>query len=364
MCGYPKIILQRGNFMKPDIRAIPDFDDFVKALRLQPTERLHQFDFNISNEIKEAVLGRKVLTAKDEVEFWQSAGYDYVQVRLMSKVVHSSALESEQASVSVSSSHGLLTSMNDLNKGGYEWSPFNDGTWNVEDYDLDYICEIADNLPDNMKLMIHAADIYTRSWMAMGFEDFCYALYEDEELIEELFRQNYIEEQILLDAVFDKIGDKIGAMLYSDDLAYTEGLMVSAETYRRYLFPYLEKLFKRAKDNNLPIIYHTDGRLWDVFDDFKRLGVNGIQPLEPKSFNFDELKEKRGKDFCLMGSIDLDIVSRGTKEDVRNIVLNNMKVLGHDGGFIVGVSNTVPKYVNVDNYVAMIETARNFESKK
>ncbi len=334
--------------IKPD----PDFCRLRKTLLLEgKADRVPLFDFNVHPSIMEKVIEKPLQTAEDEIDFWAGSGYDYIQIRLKP---HSLAPISSKT---VSSSHGNLKSMKQLMHEKFEWTGFYMNEWSMDDYNLTYLHDLKSKMPDSMKFIAHAADIFTRSWIAMGFEDFCYALYEDPDLIAELFRQNAIAEIRMLNVLVDNFGDKIGALFYSDDLAYTEGLMVSAEVYRQYLWPYLRKLFSVAKKLNIPIISHTDGRLWDVFDDFYELGVNGIQPLEPKSMDLVELKQKRGHQFCLMGSIDIDVLSRGTENEINNMVRERIRMLGHNGGYTVGTSNTVPDYININNYKAMIEAA-------
>lgn len=333
----------------------PDFGRLRRTLLLQgKADRVPQFDFNIHESVKEKVLGYRPVSAQDEIDFWVQAGYDYVQIRLK-------PLDSTQGALqSVSTAHGCLHSMEQLVQGEFEWTPSYNRSWNLEEYNFRYLKEIYRLLPEGMKLIVHAADIYTRSWIAMGFEDFCMALYDQPELVAELFRQNALAELNMLDLLVQEFGDKIGTLLYSDDLAYTEGLMVSANTYRTYLWPYVRQIIDVAKKLDAPVIYHTDGRLWELFDDFAEMGVHGIQPLEPKSMDLLELKEKRGHQFCLMGSIDIDRICRGTPEEIEEMVREKISHLGHNGGYAVGTSNTVPDYVNFENYRAMIEAAHKY----
>lgn len=335
-----------------NIKPEPDFQRLRKTLLLQgKADRTPLFDFNIAGEIKEAVIGRKLKNSDDEIDFWLQSGYDYVQIRLIPQTPFT------RTSQTVSSSHGSLKSLDQLNSSEYEWTSIYKNTWDLKDYNFDTLKEIYKKLPQDMKLIAHGADIFTRSWMAMGFEDFCYALYEQPELIEELFLQNAVMELRMMEVLIQNFGNKIGAIFYSDDLAYTEGLMVSKQVYRTYLWPHFRKITQFAKDLDIPIIYHTDGQLWEIFDDFAEMGVNGIQPLEPKSMDLSELKAKRGDQFCLMGSIDVDTLSRGTTEETEQMVKERIEILGYNGGYTVGTSNTVPDYVNINNYKAMIEAA-------
>ena len=106
----------------------------------------------------------------------------------------------------------------------------------------------------------------------------------------------------------------------------------------------------------MPFLYHTDGRLYDVLDDLARVGVNAIQPLEPKAMDPLEIKRRWPGKFCLCGNIDLDLMARGTPDEVERHVRAKIERLNVGGGYMPGVSNTVPDYVKFENYARMIET--------
>lgn len=343
--------------MSINIKLDPNFQRLRKTLLLQgKADRVPLFDWHIDGKLKENIIGRPLRDAGDEIDFWVKAGYDYVQTWLIPKswTVKSSEVKTTQTE---KSSHGMQITLEQLKSSEFPWTPLYKNTWKLEDYNYEFHKEMALKLPEDMKFIVPIADIYTDSWMTMGFEDFCYALYEDPEIIEELFRQIAIARMRLLNVMVESFGNKIGALIYADDLAYTEGLMVSSEVYRKYLWPYVREIVKVAKQLDVPIIYHSDGKLWEVLDDFVEMGINAIQPLEPKSMDLVELKQKRGHQLCLIGSIDLDLLSRGTPMEVDEMVRERIELLGYNGGYVVGASNTVPYYVNIDNYRAMLEAA-------
>ena len=109
-----------------------------------------------------------------------------------------------------------------------------------------------------------------------------------------------------------------------------------------------------------PLIYHTDGRLYEVFDQLAQIGVRGIQPLEPQSMDPLEIKRRWPGRFCLMGNIDLDLMSRGTPSEVEAHVRDRIDTLNVGGGYMPGVSNTVPYYVKFENYMRMIQTVYSY----
>lgn len=179
-----------------------------------------------------------------------------------------------------------------------------------------------------------------------------------------------VENPDLVEAIFNKIGEiiysafkgvmscpNLGALWFTDDIAYTEGLMVSPKVLRKYLFPWIKKIGDLAKENNLPYIYHTDGRLWEVLDDLIDCGINAIHPMEPKAWNAVEVKKKYGNKLCLIGNIDLDRICRGTTVEIEEMVKERIKNLAKGGGYCLGSSNTIPNYVSIENYKAMLEAS-------
>jgi len=213
-------------------------------------------------------------------------------------------------------------------------------------------------LPDNMKIICQYGDIFTWVWHFLGFETFSFALIENTKLIE---------------LMFDKIGsivynlfencltfDNIGALFYSDDIAINTGLFASPQVLRTYLFPWMKKIGELCASHNIPYIYHTDGNYWEVMNDLKDCGINALQAIEPQAMNIFELKKNRGNDFCLIGNIDVDLLTRGKKEKVINEVKRLLKYVAPNGGFCLGSGNTVADYVKYENYLAMINTAKEF----
>lgn len=76
-----------------------------------------------------------------------------------------------------------------------------------------------------------------------------------------------------------------------------------------------------------------------------------------------EVKKRYGDKLCLIGNIDVDLLSRGTEEEVRKVVLNNIESAGMNGGYCAGSGNSIPEYVKFENYLAMIMTVKEFNDQ-
>jgi uroporphyrinogen decarboxylase len=152
----------------------------------------------------------------------------------------------------------------------------------------------------------------------------------------------------------------VDAIWYTDDIAFIGGLLVSPETLHEYFFPWLRRIGELARKYNKPLLYHTDGVLWDVFDEIVACGVDGLHPIEPKAMDIVEVKTRYGQELCLLGNVDVDILSRGTTDQIRSIVKHNIESVGADGGYCVGSGNSIPEYVKYENYLALLSATREF----
>jgi uroporphyrinogen decarboxylase len=225
---------------------------------------------------------------------------------------------------------------------------------------LEWLAELVKVLPSGMKILLHTADVFTLAWEMLGFDEFCLKSLEEPDYIRDVMDSLAAAQLTATKAAIDVAGEAIGAIFYSDDIAYTEGLLLSPRFYGEFLFPTMRAFAQLGQRVGAPLIYHSDGRLYDVLDDLSATGVRGIQPLEPKSMDPLEIQRRWPGRFCLIGNIDLDLMSRGSEADVERHVRDRIDRLNTHGGYMPGVSNTVPYYVKFENYQRMIQTVYSY----
>ncbi|MCR6544635.1 uroporphyrinogen decarboxylase family protein [Dehalobacterium formicoaceticum] len=80
-------------------------------------------------------------------------------------------------------------------------------------------------------------------------------------------------------------------VLLADDLAGTDGLMVSPRFLQEYYFPLLADLIAEYGKDQVPFLFHSDGQVLDLVPMLKNTGFRGIQCLQPSCgigpHNFD-----------------------------------------------------------------------------
>lgn len=349
-----------GGVMNPQ----PDFLRVRKALLLEgEPDRVPLAEVNVDRTIKAAVLGKPISDLRSEVDFWMTAGYDYVPLfvglgsfleelyqdrasgRFTTPKQQQVAVEEEER-VWAEEKAGAITSHEDFE--AFQWP-------SLDDMELSIVEEVDSYLPPGAKVIgVLVTAIFTQVWKLMGFETFCFSLVDDPVLVERMFEKiGTIQYQAFQAMARSKV---VGAIWITDDIAYTEGLMVSPKDLRHHLFPWFERMGQMAREVDLPLIYHSDGRLYPVLDDLIACGFNAIHPIETKAMDIEHLKQTVGDKLCLIGNIDLSYtLTRGTPQEVEEEVKLRLRTIAPGGGYCLGSSNSIPDYVLLENYNAMRE---------
>ena len=338
---------------------MPDFENLQNTLLNKKSRYVPMIELGIDPSIKAKIIGRPILNPDDDIEFMLTAGYDFVKIQpeivmnLNRKVLRNTGQESDSQDRAWSpEGQGIITN----------WEEFEKYTWPKKE-DINYSrFEIMSNyLPENMGIIGQYGDIFTNVWELMGFETFAMAIYEQPDLVQAIFEK--ISDLIL--SMFDTMADmeSVGVLWYSDDIAYSSNLMVSPDFLRTNFFPILKHIGNLAKKRDIPFIYHTDGVLWEVMDDFIECGVTALHPIEPKSMDIYEVKQKVGDQLCLCGGVEVDLLARGTRQEVAELSRKYIEEIGRNGGYCLGSSNSIPNYINPDNYQAMLLAGRNYQRK-
>jgi len=191
-------------------------------------------------------------------------------------------------------------------------------------------------------------------WHSMGYEHFALSMFDDPALVEALMDKltdwlaEMVEGLCALDFDF---------MWAADDIAHRTGTMFSPDHYRDILLPYQRKV---ADKITKPWIFHSDGNLMPILDDLLSLGMNAIHPLEPGAMDPIALKQRYGDSLALVGNIDVDLLSRGTPEQVRQEVQERITQLGPGYGYLLSSSNSITDYCLPENVWAMLEALRDY----
>ena len=340
----------------------PDFERYMTALNCEEPDRVPLGDWHVDTLSKEGFLGKKVETLADQVEFWHTAGFDYI-------TSSSGILEPVQAPEGMTIEGDEVRTEYGTRKR--EWAHEHDGTitnWeqfekypfpSADEFDLSKWDFFDKNLPTGMKAVLLLGKVYTTVWMYMGAEKFFNALEEDKELITALFdKVGSVQYETLLRVIEHPC---VGAVVNPDDIAHNTGLLVHPKYLRQYVFPWYKKMADACRDKGVGFILHSDGNCMEMMDDIVECGFQGFHPIQPNAMDIVEVKKRWGDKLCLQGNINLDsTLTLGAPEDVRAEVYERIRTIGPGGGYMVSSSNSVTDYVPIPNMKAMFDATFEF----
>lgn len=144
-----------------------------------------------------------------------------------------------------------------------------------------------------------------------------------------------------------------------DDMAYKGRLMFSPRYLRAHrVFQNIAEICDMYHSYGLKVIFHSDGDIAPVVPDLIAAGVDALAPIDtPAGMDLALLKAEYGRQVGFVGGIDLDILSHGNVDDVRQITLQALADAGPGGGFILGSSSEeLYEALPAENIHTMIET--------
>ncbi len=155
------------------------------------------------------------------------------------------------------------------------------------------------------------------------------------------------------------IAEGVEIVLLGDDYAWKQGPFMSPAHFERFILPGLRTVVQEIKRAGAYCIKHTDGDIRKIMDMMVSTGVDAFGPLEPlPGMELDRLKAHY--DTCVVGNVDVDLLCRGTVEEVIAEVKRLLETASVGGGHIMCSGNSIISAVNPENYRAMVETTKEF----
>ncbi len=350
-----------------------DFDRVRTALNHQEPDWVPITEISVEPEIKELFMGRPIQGFAEDIKFYRAAGYDMYPVSLSVVSVNVRSAEgTEQTSekkvtgVAVKS-HTVKTYKAELEAYTERyWAEMHKGVVTTKDefaaypwpdpdnLDFSVLDEVAALLPPGMKICVVIGKVFTGVWFMMGMESFMLAYIDDPELVELMYSKICPLQLRAMEAALEH--PAVGLTWHADDLAGKNGPLVHPEHFRRYAFPCYKQMCDMSRVVDKPMIYHSDGNISMVLEELIELGITGWHPVEKQAHDINEVKARYGDRIALLGNIDLQYtLTKGTPQDVDDEVRTRIRDLAPGGGYCVSSGNSIPEYVPIDNYAAMLE---------
>jgi uroporphyrinogen decarboxylase len=238
------------------------------------------------------------------------------------------------------------------------WKDFETYPWpRAEEISYAIIEYLNAVVPEGMKI-IATGTIFDSATQLMGLQSFSYALHDQPDLVEAICQR--VGELVTATAAHVATIDNVGILLLADDMGFYSGTFVSPAVIRRYFLPHHKKVAEAAHRAGKPFLLHACGNVYKLMDDFiDEVGIDGKHSFEDKILPVEEAYRRWGDRISILGGVDMDVLGRGTEEQVRARTRDILEACGVKGtGYCLGTGNSVANFIPVQNYLAMLDEGR------
>jgi len=217
------------------------------------------------------------------------------------------------------------------------------------------------NLPEDMCIIgsgnfAHYAEMLT--WL-MGYETFCFALYDQRDLVQAIAQKLIDFYRVALGRILGF--DRVKIVWGSDDMGHRTGLLFSADDMREFVLSGHREMAAMAHAAGRPYLLHSCGKLEEIMPDLiDHVKIDAKHSFEDTIEDVRDAKKRYGKSIALLGGIDLDFLCRSEPAAIRQRVRETLEVCQPGGGYCLGTGNSVANYIPLDHYLAMIDEGRLF----
>ena len=335
----------------------PDYRRLVNTLhRKGDPAKVPFLELFADPEIIAAVLEEPPAPAKDKINnratlelwvdqrirFWHYLGYDafWLGANLSWGKLHS--LESgdtaglpREKRTWVNEQRGRIASWEDFDN--YPWPAFKD----VDFYPMEYA---ARHLPEGMGIIAQIGGVLEPAMWLMGYETFALALYEQPDLVEAIFKR-LIEVYAPLAKTLVQMDGVVGLWM-GDDMGHKNGPMISPRHLRKHVFPIQKQIAAITHAAGLPFLLHSCGNLASVMEDLiENVGIDAKHSFEDVIEPVEQFSHRWGARVSVIGGVDIDLLTRGSPEQIRTRTRQILTACAGSGGYILGTGNSVANYI-------------------
>jgi uroporphyrinogen decarboxylase len=331
-----------------------DFHQLEKVLRRQKPDRPVLFEYFVNGELISLVNDRSFARPdnqedqiRDIISFFHRAGYDYATIpsRYFSTFSFENTDHEKKETVSLNEGSAIT-----------DWKTFESYNWpNPESGNFEMLNQLSTELKDGMKFIVSSpGGVLENVIDLVGFERLCFMIYEDEELTKVIFDE--VGSRLLKLYEICSTLQPVGALIVNDDWGFKTQTMIAPETLRQFVFPWHKKIVETIHLNGKHAILHSCGNLSDVIDDIvDDMKFDAKHSFEDIILPVEQAWQQWHGRIAIMGGIDMDFLVRSEPDTIKERCRKILELTGSEA-YALGSGNSIPTYVPIKNYLAMIET--------
>jgi uroporphyrinogen decarboxylase len=345
---------------------VPDYTNVLNAAGNVKPRRMPLYEHIISDRIMEKILGRSFAGLQEGKEvdkreyfrnynsFFKKMGYDTVSFErcIGPAMPGSGALGNHKP--------GVIKNSEDFLK--YSWSEVPEIFF--EKYALDYKL-MGEELPAGMKAVGGPGNgVFECVQDVVGYMDLCYIAVDDPELYAGLFSKVGDMMYEIWRQFMERFGDLYAVLRFGDDLGFKSSTLISADDIRKHIIPQYKRIISLVHSYGKPFLLHSCGNIFDIMGDIiDSAGIDAKHSNEDQIAPFSVWVERYGDRIGNFGGVDTDVLCRRNEQEIKEYVREVIGCSIDKKGFALGSGNSIPDYVPVEGYLAMVDAAREYRGE-
>jgi uroporphyrinogen decarboxylase len=239
----------------------------------------------------------------------------------------------------------------------YPWDELADRYWKVAGPHFEIL---SGCLPDGMLALGGVGNgVFEISEDLVGFQYLAYLQADDPQLFADLYRRIGDLMVHIWTVFLQRYAGCFAICRFGDDLGFKTSTLVSPHTIRQHILPQYRRVIQLIKGAGKPFLWHSCGRIFSIMQEVIDLGIDAKHSNEDIIAPFDEWIARYGEQIGLLGGIDVDLLcQKSPAEIVEQVFEKGRRFRAAARGYALGSGNSIPEYVPVEGYLAMIEGAQ------
>jgi len=155
------------------------------------------------------------------------------------------------------------------------------------------------------------------------------------------------------------LSGKVLLSYVAEDFGGQEALLFSRKVIRTFFIPRMKRMIDLAHSAGVYAFFHSDGAIRSIIPDMLEAGIDVLNPIQWRCRDMDRaaLKVDFGDRVVFHGGGDnQQTLPFGSVADVRQETIDNIALLGKDGGYILAPCHNIQVVSPPENIVAMYQT--------
>ena len=163
--------------------------------------------------------------------------------------------------------------------------------------------------------------------------------------------------------IYEQAPGQVTYTYVAEDRGGQHDLLFSPAVIREFFRPRMKKMIDLAHQAGVFVFHHNDGAIRRIIPDMIAAGIDILNPLQWRTPGMERaaLKQDFGRDVVLHGGVDNQYtLPFGTVAEVQQEVIDNLRILGEGGGYILAPCHNIQPLTPPENVVAMYQTGLDY----